>query len=273
MAEINEKSLIEASVRVRERILRMSTNGGAFAGAALSCADVILYLYKHFLNVSKDNLNSEERDYFFLSKGHAVPALYGTFVEIGFLEEERLANHLQTNDLIYWHPNATIPGVEFHSGSLGHLLPLALGVAIDCKLKETSNRVVVVVGDGELNEGSNWEAILIAAAFFLDNLVVVIDRNHFQANMRTEDLIPIEPINKKFKNFGWKVKYVDGHDFNDLNKAFSKIPFKAGAPNCIIADTIRGKGVIGIEERADKWYCNMSEEELSEAIKQLHDEY
>jgi len=144
--------------------------------ASLSCADLIVYIYNEFLNLSRIIFNSPNRDFFFLSKGHDVPALYGTFVELGWMPKERLDNHLKTSDFIYWHPNRNIPGIEFHSGSLGHNLSVACGVAIDCKLKGLNNKVVVVVGDGELDEGSMWEAMLVASAYKLDNLLIVVDR-------------------------------------------------------------------------------------------------
>src|SRR5277367_2422145 len=120
------QELEERALKVREHIIRMSTDGGCFTGASLSCTDLIVYLYSEFLNVHKNNLKDPERDYLFLSKGHDVPALYGTFAELGFIEKDRLKNHLKSNDSIYWHPSRNIPGVEFHSGSLGHLPAVAM---------------------------------------------------------------------------------------------------------------------------------------------------
>ena len=270
MAKIKIDELKKTALRVREHIIRMSTNGGCFIGASLSCTDIIVYLYKEFLNVTNLNLNNPNRDYFFLSKGHDVPALYGTFVEIGFLAEERLKKHLKTDDHIYWHPNVNIPGIEFHSGSLGHLLSVSIGVAIDCKLREQKNKVVVMLGDGELNEGSNWEGFLVAASKKLDNLVAVVDRNKFQANIETEELIKLEPLVDKLKTFGWSVKTADGHDFTSLKQAFSRIPITPEKPSIIIADTIRGKGLPSIEARADRWFVNFSDEEAEMLLQELH---
>lgn len=262
--------LQETAFRVREHIIRMSADGGCFIGASLSCADIIVYLYKEFLNVNIGNLKDPGRDYLFLSKGHDVPALYGTFAEIGFIEKDRLKNHLKTNDYIYWHPNRNIPGIEFHSGSLGHLLSVAAGVAIDCKMKNGKNKIVVILGDGELDEGSVWEASLVASAKKLDNLIAVIDRNHFQANTETEKLIPLDPISDKFEAFGWKVKSCSGHDFNSMEKIFSELPFETGKPSVIIADTKRGKGLPSIEARADRWFANFTREETDQLLKELH---
>lgn len=266
-------SLEQTALKVREHIINMSTNGGCFIGASLSWTDICVYLYKEFLNISKETLKDPGRDYFFLSKGHTVPALYGTFVELGWIEKERLNNHLKTNDFIYWHPNVNIPGIEFHSGSLGHNLSVAAGVAIDCKLKKQNNKVVVVVGDGELNEGSNWEAILVASAYKLDNLIVIIDRNRFQANIQTEDLIPLAPLDEKFKSFGCEVKSINGHSFEEIETVLSGIPFTKDKVSVIIADTVRGKGLPSIESRADRWFANFPASEIVKLKNELHSEY
>jgi transketolase len=270
---INTESLEAMALKVREHIIKMSSNGGCFVGASLSAADLIVYLYSEFLNVNPTNLDDPNRDYLFLSKGHDVPALYGTFVELGLLEKDRLKNHLSTSDHIYWHPNTKIPGIEFHSGSLGHLPSVAIGVAMDIKIKGSTNKVVCILGDGELNEGTCWEAVLVANAYKLDNLVFVIDRNQFQANVATEDLIPLEPLHDKFTAFGAAVKRIDGHSFEALQEAFSAYPFQAGKLNVVIADTIRGKGLPSIERRADRWFCNFTIKEVDDLLKELHGEH
>ena len=262
--------LEDRALRVREHVVRLATRGGCFIGASLSCVDLLVYLYSCYLNVIRNNLNDPTRDYLFLSKGHDVPALYGTLVDLGMLESKRLANHLQPNNSIYWHPNRDVPGVEFHSGSLGHLLPVAVGVALDCKLRRQANRVVVVTGDGELNEGSNWEACLVAAAYRLDNLVIVVDRNGFQANARTESLIPLEPLALKFQAFGCEAIRVDGHDYGVLHEAFSRLPLAPGAPSVVIAETVRGRGLPSIEARADRWFCDFTAAEIDDLLDELH---
>ena len=267
------KELNDLSLKVREHIVKLSTDGGCFTGASLSCADLIVYLYSDYLNVTKENLKDPERDYLFLSKGHDVPALYGTLAELGFIERERLKNHLNTNDHIYWHPNRNIPGIEFHSGSLGHLPSVAIGVALDCKIRKTNNRIIVITGDGELNEGSVWEAIMVANAYKLDNLTFVVDRNWFQANMPTEELIPLEPLEDRFKGFGCNVKRVNGHDFAALEGAFNALPYGEGKLNVLICDTVRGKGLPSIEARADRWFCNFTHDEVDGLLKELHGEH
>ncbi len=270
MNKKNKSELEQTAYKVRGHIIRMSTDGGCFTGASLSCTDLIVYLYSNFLNINKNNLKDPERDYLFLSKGHDVPALYGTFAELGIVERERLKNHLKTNDHIYWHPNINIPGIEFHSGSLGHLLSVAMGVAMDCKMKKQSNKIVIILGDGELNEGSIWEGLLVASGFKLNNLIVVVDRNEFQANLRTEELIPIEPITNKFEAFGWQTFECNGHDFEDLEKTFESLPYPSEKPCAVIASTIRGKGLPSIEARADRWFCNFTHAEVEQLLRELY---
>lgn len=271
--ELNELELGQTALKVREHVIRMSTDGGCFIGASLSAVDLIVYLYKNFLNLNPANLYSADRDYLFLSKGHDVPALYGTLAELGIIQKERLQKHLSLEDYIYWHPNTRIPGVEFHSGSLGHLPSVAIGVAMDIKMRGDQNKVLCILGDGELNEGTCWEAMLVANAYELDNLIFVIDRNQFQANVRTEELIPLEPLADKFEAFGAAVKRINGHSFTELHEAFSAYPFQPGKVNVVIADTLRGKGLPSIQERADRWFCNFSHDEVDQLLLELHGEH
>jgi transketolase len=260
--------LEETAFKVRQHVVKMATNGGCFIGASLSAVDVLVYFYSGFLHISKSILDHEDRDYLFLSKGHDVPALYGTLAETGIINKERLLNHLSIDDHIYWHPNTKISGIEFHSGSLGHLPSVAIGVAMDIKIRKGNNKVICILGDGELNEGSCWEAMLVANAYKLDNLVFVIDRNQFQANIATEDLVPLEPLTDKFKAFGAAVQRIDGHDFGAIDKAFQSCS-AAGKVHVIIADTVRGKGLPSIERRADRWFCNFSADEIAQLLEEL----
>ncbi|HBL27934.1 MAG TPA: transketolase [Acidobacteria bacterium] len=250
----------------------MATRGGCFIGASLSCADLLVHLYTRVLDVTPERLSDPDRDYLFLSKGHDVPALYATLAELGYIERGRLAQHLSPHDSIYWHPNRAVPGVEFHSGSLGHLLAVGLGVALDIKLRGGKNRVFVLLGDGELDEGSIWEACLVAAAYHLDNLVAVVDRNDFQANVRTEELIPLEPLPFKFQSFGWSCRTVDGHDFAALATAFENLPYAQGRPSVVIARTVRGKGIPSIERRADRWFADFTAAEVEALLGELRGE-
>jgi transketolase len=272
MNEQKNERLRALAHAVREHIIRMTAGGGCFIGASLSCADLIVYCYAEFLRISPRRLDDPERDYLLLSKGHDVPALYGTLAELGYIPKERLRNHLSPDDRLYWHPNCAVPGIEFHAGSLGHLLPLSVGIALDCSIRQLPNRIVVITGDGELNEGSNWEALLLAQANALDNLTVIVDRNEFQANIRTEELIPLEPLETKFQAFGCATARIDGHDFAAMDAVMHKLPLEQGKPSVIVADTVRGKGLPSIERRADRWFCSFTPDEIEQLLAELRGE-
>ena len=261
--QLKEKSLFS-----RNRILEMGTNGGCFVGSAFSCIDIITYLYNEI--IVNERYMTDDRDYFFLSKGHAVPAVYATLVELGFLERERLEKYNHVEDYLYLHPNKNIVGVEFHSGSLGHGLAIAMGVALDIKKQNGKGRVFVLLGDGELDEGSNWEALLNANSLKLDNLVIIIDRNQLQANFETEKLLPLESLKEKFEAFGMLMSVVDGHDFDKLDKTFNNLSFLEGKPNVIIANTIRGKGIKSIENDWEYWFMEYDNIKCQELKKELN---
>jgi transketolase len=263
------RELERLALLVREHAIRLSAGGGCFLGASLSCADLLVFLYKRVLQISPERPSDAGRDYLFLSKGHDVPALYGTLAELGFIDRALLRHHLSTAADIYWHPNRAVPGVEFHSGSLGHLLSVAMGVALDLKLARRDSRAYVVLGDGELNEGSIWEGFLVASALDLDNLVVVVDRNGFQANMATEDLVPLEPLADKLRAFGFSVDTVDGHDFQDLERVFRSGVDHRGRPRAVIAKTVRGRGLPSIENRIDRWFCKFDDREVEQLLHEL----
>lgn len=259
--------------RVRQHVIRMSGGGGCFIGASLSCADLLVYLYSRVLKVDPRDPGALDRDVFLLSKGHDVPALYGTLAELGFIPRERLRNHLTAQDHLYWHPNRAVPGIEFHSGSLGHLLSVGIGVALDLSLRGSERRVFVLLGDGECNEGSVWEALLVASALRLTRLVVVIDRNELQANARTEELVPLEPLCDKLRAFGWEPRECDGHDFAALEAAFSRLPpvnaVHGERPVAVVARTVRGKGLPSLEGRVDRWFVAFRPEEIEGLLGEL----
>lgn len=256
--------LTEIAVQARAHAIRMASGGGCFLGSALSCVDLLAYLHVYLLR----DAPGTGRGYFLLSKGHAVPALYGVLAALGRLDPARLANHLHTSDDIYWHPNRSVPGVDFHSGSLGHSLPVALGLALDLRRRGTSARVFVLAGDGELDEGSMWESILLAASHRLGNLCLVVDRNGIQANLPTESLVPLEPLAAKFEAFGWHVREVDGHDFDAFGPAFVEAP-DPNVPLVVLARTVRGKGLPSHEGRVDRWFVRLDEQGVAEALAEL----
>lgn len=270
MTQTEISQLQGIAVRVRRHAVSMASKGGCFLGAALSCVELMTYMYYNFLRIDPSDPHKNDRDYLLLSNGHDVPTLYGVLAERGFFDASRLANHLSIKDDIYWHPNPNIPGVEFHSGSLGHLLAVGVGIALDAKIRRNGSRVVVMVGDGELNEGSNWEALLNAQAYKLDNLLLVVDRNGIQANMRTEELIPLEPLADKLRAFGCAVRECDGHDYSDIESTLGDFPFEPEKPNALVAHTVRGKGVVSIEDRVDKWFCKVDAEEERALLQELN---
>ncbi len=255
--------------RVRGHVVAMSQREGCFLGASLSCVDILVSMYADCLNLAPSRLDDENRDFVLLSKGHAVPALYGVLAELGYFPVERLDAHMRGDDLIYWHPNPVIPGVEFQSGSLGHLLSVGIGFALDARLRGTDSRVFVIVGDGELNEGSIWEGALVARAQELNHVVLVIDRNCLQANVPTEDLVPLEPLADKFEAFGWKVLTIDGHSFEQLRFALTEPSTRR--PTAIIANTVRGKGIAEYEGRVDKWFVKTNQEQANECLAAIRD--
>lgn len=263
-----ERLLTAIATRCRERIIRMSALGGCFVGGSLSCVDIILYLYKKYLNIGPSNINSPDRDYFFLSKGHDVPALYSVLAEMDIIDELLLDKHVVQGHNVYWHPSTSIPGVEFHSGSLGHSVSVAIGVAYHLKRNGLPNKVVVMVGDGELNEGSIWESLLVGYAKSLDNLLMIIDRNGIQANVRTEDLIPLESLQDKIRSFGWGTIKIDGHNFSEIAKAL-KDSECSDLPNAIISETVRGKGIPSIEGDPTKWLMSTSKKEVEQLVSEL----
>lgn len=250
--------------------VKIAGQGGCFLGASLSCVDILTFLYSGHLRVAPDSVSSPDRDYFLLSKGHAVPALYAVLAEFGYLDKSRLSNHLQIEDCVYWHPNTAIRGIDFHSGSLGHCLPVAAGVAKAQQLEKSGARTVVLLGDGELNEGSIWEAMQTAAALKLGNLVAIVDRNRFQANTETESLSPLEPLADKVRSFNWNAIEADGHSFESLAEAYAQATqLESERPSLIIANTTRGKGIPSIENLASGWFVNAEPARLETLLAEL----
>ena len=257
----------------KKNVLKMAKNGGCFIGSAFSCIDVLAYLYSNVFDIKKIKNMEKDRDILILSKGHAVAGLYAVLAQIGIISKDRLENYLTVKDDLYWHPNPNIPGIEFHSGSMGHGLAIGIGMAFASKLNKISNRVFVVLGDGELNEGSIWESVLIANAYNLDNLTVIIDRNFMQANLKTEELIPLESVQDKFSAFGWKTLFCNGHNANDIHNVFEQISKNAlDKPTAIIANTTRGNGIPLMEDDPKYWFGNFNEKELAEFDKILDSE-
>ena len=259
----NEMDFNNFLLSCKKNVLKMAQNGGCFIGSAFSCIDILAYLYSNIFDIEKIKNMEKDRDILILSKGHAVAALYAVLAQVGIISKDRLENYLSVNDDLYFHPNPNIPGIEFHSGSMGHGLSIGIGMAFASKLNKINNRIFVVLGDGELNEGSIWESVLIANAYNLDNLIVIIDRNFRQANLRTEELIPLESVQEKFSAFGWETLFCNGHDVNEIRQIFEQISKNVlDKPKVVIANTIRGNGIPLMEDNPKYWFGDFNEKEL-----------
>jgi transketolase len=234
----------DRAFRVREHILAMgAAPHGAHVGGSLSCADVLLHLYTRVLRLRPEEPEWPERDRFVLSKGHAAPALYAVLAETGFIEEEELATYTRPGSRLAGHPLGRLPGVEFPTGSLGHGLSLGTGVALAMRRLGRDARAFVLLGDGELQEGSVWEAAMAAAQYRLDNLVAVVDRNGLQITGGTEDCVALEPLAERWRSFGWAAVEIDGHDEAALDTTFAAVPAEPGRPTVVLARTVKGRGV------------------------------
>jgi transketolase len=257
------------SVHLRKKTLEAIYEAGAgHTGGSLSCLDILNVLYNRILNVSPETFSSSTRDRYVQSKGHSVEALYAVLADRGFFPEAELKTICHYKSHFVGHPTRHIPGIEMNTGALGHGLPICLGMALAAKMDAASYRVFTLLGDGELAEGSNWEAGLAAAHYKLDNLTAIIDHNTLQISGRTRDVMSNEPIDEKFRAFGWAVKTVNGHNFAELTDALSR-PAEIGKPTCVIANTVKGKGVSFMED-VPKWHHGVpSEAELKQALSEL----
>ncbi|MBI2301138.1 MAG: transketolase [Armatimonadetes bacterium] len=244
---MNLSDLRDKARRIRAGVLRIAAMSDCHTGGSLSIADLLAALYFHWLRVDPHNPGWEGRDYFVLSKGHCVPALDAALALRGFFPEELLTTHLELDSILSGHACARLtPGIDASTGSLGHGLPLGVGIALGVKMDAAPNRVVVMLGDGELQEGSNWEAAMAASHHKLGQLVAIVDRNKYQTG-RTEEMMALEPLADKWRAFGWAVRDVDGHDLGEIVAALDALPFGPGRPSCLIADTVKGKGVSFLE--------------------------
>jgi transketolase len=257
------------SVRLRKKTLEAIYDAGAgHTGGGLSCLDILNVLYNRILNVSPENFSSLTRDRYVQSKGHSVEALYAVLADRGFFPEAELKTICHYKSHFVGHPTRHIPGIEMNTGALGHGLPICIGMAIAGKMDSAPYRVFTLLGDGELAEGSNWEAAMAAAHYKLDNLTAIIDHNTLQISGRTREVMSNEPIDEKFRAFGWAVKIVNGHNFAELINALNK-PAEIGKPTCVIANTVKGKGVSFMEDVA-KWHHGVpSDAELKQALAEL----
>jgi transketolase len=258
------------SRQLRKTTLAMIKHANAgHTGGSLSCVDILNVLYNCVMNVSPANFLHPDRDRYIHSKGHSVEALYAVLSDHGFFDPADLETLCRYASPYVGHPTRKVNGIEHNTGALGHGLPFAVGAALAGKLDGRPYRVFVLLGDGELDEGSNWEACLAAAHYHLDNLIVIVDRNRLQITGCTEEVLGLEPLEEKFRAFGLAVRTVDGHNLGALLHRFEQIPFEPGRPSLVLAHTIKGKGVSFIENRAGWHHHVPSEAEFTAAMDEL----
>ena len=241
--------------------------GGGHIGGDMSVMEILVDLYFRQMNVTPERPEDPDRDYFIMSKGHSMEAYYAVLCAKGFLDLEDVRERFSKfNSPYIGHPHNVLPGIEMNSGSLGHGLPVAVGLALAAKKKGKKNRVYVVTGDGELAEGSNWEGFMSGAMFGLDNLCCVIDRNYLQISGRTEDVMALDDLKAKVEAFGWNVIIVnDGNDLDQIDAAFETAKKEKGRPTCVIANTVKGKGSPVMENKAG-WHHKVPSAEQYEKI-------
>jgi transketolase len=257
--------------KIRARAVWMSYVGDSpHLGSQLSCVDLMVAAYFSALRIDPQNAADPDRDRFILSKGHAAPALYAVLAERGFFSQELIEHYNEDGGRLPEQPSpGSVPGLEAATGSLGHGLPIGVGMAIAGKIAKRNYRVFVVLSDGECNEGSVWEAAMYAPAQKLENLIVLVDFNRWQATGRSEEVMAIQPLADKWRSFGWNAREIDGNDMKQVVEAMSNVPDGSGKPIAIVANTIKGKGVSFMEDDNNWHYRVPSAEEVKKAWQLL----
>lgn len=267
---MTDRDLASKAAQLRARMLQLIVHAGAgHTGGGLSCMDILNVLYNRILRISPETVTDPLRDRYVQSKGHCVEALYAVLADRGFFPDADLDTVCRFGSPYVGHPTRKIPGVEMNTGALGHGLPICLGMALAARMDAAPFRVFTLLGDGELAEGSNWEAAMAASHHRLDNLVAILDHNTLQITGHTKDVLSNEPLDEKWRAFGWEVRAVDGHSYAELTTALTTPP-PPGKPLFVIAHTLKGKGV-SFMENVGKWHHGVpSDEELARALAELH---
>ncbi|MBI4244296.1 MAG: transketolase [Planctomycetes bacterium] len=263
--------LEEKSKEIRRECLNMVMRAqSGHLAPALSCADIITALFFEVMNIDPANPKDENRDRFILSAGHKCLALYAALAKRGFFPEETFKTYVQFKSILGGHPDGLkIPGVEISTGSLGHGLPIGIGMALAARYLKRNYRTYVLLGDGEIHEGSIWEAASAACHYKLDNIIGIIDHNKLCADGPIDEVMSIRPLNKRWEAFGWSVIEIDGHNMDDIVSALKRVPLSKDKPTMIIANTIKGKGVSCMENKFD-WHSKVpTAEQAKEAFKEL----
>lgn len=266
---MDDRQLARKSWQYRRRVLEIIKHAGAgHTGGSLSCLDILNVLYNRVMNVSPENFRDPNRDRYVQSKGHSVEALFVVLADRGFFPEAELDTLCGYQSHFVGHPTRKVPGVEQNTGALGHGLPISVGMAIAGKMDEAPYRVFTLLGDGELAEGSNWEAALAGAHYNLDNLTAIIDHNTLQITGFTHEVMRNAPLDEKFRAFGWATRRVDGHDLAQLTEALGA-PLERGRPGVVIADTTKGRGV-SFMEHVGKWHHGVPDDrEYAAALAEI----
>ena len=264
------KDLIIKSFELRQVALDMIMKAGSgHIGGDFSVMDILVTLYNDQMNISPENMDDPDRDYFVMSKGHSVESYYAVLADKGFFETEEVVNQFSMfGSKFIGHPNNELPGIEMNSGSLGHGLPVCVGMALACKMDNRPSRVYTVMGDGELAEGSVWEGFMAAGHYALDNLCAVVDRNHLQISGTTEQVMTHENLHAQIESFGWNVLEVNGNDIGQLHNAFEEAKTVKHKPTCIIANTIKGYGGGELMENKAGWHHHVPTKEEYRIIKE-----
>lgn len=264
------KNLTIESKLLTMKMFHESGQGGHYGGS-FSSAEFLTVMYNEILKVDPKNPKWEERDHFILSRGHICGLFVAVLALRGFLDKEVLSTYDEINSSIGMHTTLKIPGCEFAAGSLGHGLPAGVGAALAKKLDKIPSRVFVYMGDGEINEGSVWEAAMAAGKYKLDNLITAIDRNMMNYEGNTESIMPLEPLEDKWKSFGWAVKTVDGHNIAALYDVLSSLPLQKNKPSCIIVKSVKGKGIPSMEGNWKYHYAKVSDEDFQKYYKLIEE--
>ena len=268
---MRSQSYQKLASQIRRSALYMVHKANAsHIGTCLSIADILAVLYSDILRVDSTRPDWPDRDRLILSKGHGAAILYAVLAERGFFPKEWLGAYCQDGAHLAGHiTHQGVPGVEVSTGSLGHGLPIGCGMALSGKHDNQPYRVFVLLSDGECDEGSNWEAALFAPHHHLDNLIAIVDYNKIQSFGTIKEVLDLEPLAAKWRAFGWAVREVDGHDFGQIEDALKSVPFKVGRPSCIIAHTVKGKGVSFMENQLAWHYKSPDAEQLKQALAEL----
>ncbi|MFF8925484.1 transketolase [Streptomyces koyangensis] len=267
---LERDTLVTVAARIRAHVVEMCAGPeGGHLGGAFSSADILAALYFSVLNVDPERPDAPYRDRFVLSKGHAAVGLYATLAERGFFPAEELATYGRPGSRLMGHPVRAVPGVELPTGSLGHGLALGCGFALANRYAGRDARTFVLLGDGELQEGSVWEAAIAAASLRLDRLTVIVDRNGLQLTGATDGIAPMEPLADRWRSFGWAVRDVAGHDPNELAEHLNSGPREPGRPSVLIARTVKGHGLPFLEGRSASHYVTLSPRNHARAVRAL----